>query len=149
MVRISSALEALMTMMKTGFKPMKIGATLGLAALSLFASLVPAAPAAAQNVLTIYGDDPCPTSNGEEIVVCKRLDERERYRIPENLRSSAPSPGNERWADRAKSLEYVGASGTGSCSASGSGGWTGCWSQLMKQAREERKQQAAGEPVIE
>ncbi|PTQ12772.1 hypothetical protein CLG96_01060 [Sphingomonas oleivorans] len=116
--------------------------------LAAFFAALPSAPATAQrvdNVLTIYGNDPCPTSNGEEIVVCKRLDERERYRIPEELRGSLPSPGNERWADRAKSLEYVGASGTGSCTANGNGGWTGCWSRLMKQARDERKQAAASE----
>ena len=41
----------------------------------------PATPAAAQisgRVLIIYGEDACPSSDGEEIVVCVRRDENER-----------------------------------------------------------------------
>jgi len=91
-----------------------------------------------EKVLIVYGNDPCPTSNGEEIVVCARRPENDRYRIPEELRSSV-TKGAPTWSERAKSLEYVGASGTASCTPTGSGGWTGCWSQLMRQAREERK----------
>ena len=60
------------------------------------------------------------------------------YRIPEELRSSAKN-GAPTWSERAKSIEYVGSSGTNSCTPSGPGGWTGCWSQLLRQAREERK----------
>ena len=52
----------------------------GLAALAL-----PAAPAVAQDDqpqkifnLIVYGDDPCPTGEGEEIVVCARKPESER-----------------------------------------------------------------------
>lgn len=101
----------------------------------------PATEASAQRndrVLIVYGNDPCPTSNGEEIVVCARRPENDRYRIPEELRSSV-NKGAPTWSERAKSIEYVGASGTSSCTPSGPGGWTGCWSQLMRQAREERK----------
>jgi hypothetical protein len=101
----------------------------------------PATEASAQRnekVLIVYGNDPCPTSNGEEIVVCARRPENDRYRIPEELRESA-TKGAPSWSERTKSLEYVGASGTNSCTPVGSGGWTGCWSQLMRQAREERK----------
>jgi hypothetical protein len=90
-----------------------------------------------ERVLIVYGNDPCPTSNGEEIVVCARRPENDRYRIPEELRTT--EKGAPTWSERAKSLEYVGASGTNSCTPTGSGGWTGCWRELMRQAREERK----------
>ncbi len=59
---------------------------------------------AERRALVIYGKDKCPTnSNGEEIVVCKRLDERERYRIPSNLREEAgPPQKTESWAVRSQ-----------------------------------------------
>lgn len=113
-------------------------------ALAIFAlaTMAPfAAPAHAQRaerVLTIFGTDPCPTSNGEEIVVCRRMPEAERYRIPEELRKSADR-GNETWGDRASSLEYVGKSGVNSCSTSGSGGASGCFRQLARKACDEDK----------
>lgn len=112
-------------------------------ALAASAAMLPAAPALAQSgekVLIIFGNDPCPTSNGEEIVVCARKPESERYRIPEALREAAKDKAPPNWSDRARQLEYVGRSGTSSCSADGAGGWTGCWSQLMREAREDRKQ---------
>jgi hypothetical protein len=78
------------------------------------------------NQLIIYGQDKCPESTGDEIVVCSRLDEKDRYRIPKNLRDVGPKPGSQAWSQRLKSYEYVGASGAMSCSASGAGGFTGC-----------------------
>ena len=90
--------------------------------------------------LIVYGNDPCPAS-ADEIVVCARRPETERYRIPQGLRDEAqePSPESESWASRAESLEYVGDTGIQSCSTVGPGGQTGCWEQLMRQAREERR----------
>lgn len=114
-------------------------------ALGILAALAAAAPFAApvqaqrsERVLTIFGSDPCPTSNGEEIVVCRRMPEAERYRIPEALRKS-DSRANESWGDRASSLEYVGKSGVNSCSTSGPGGASGCHRKLARQACEEDK----------
>lgn len=101
-----------------------------------------AAPASAQpseRVLVIYGNDKCPTSNGNEIVVCQRRSENERYRIPPQFRQSDPLY-NKTWADRAQSLEYVGASGIQSCSPVGGGGATGCFNELVRKAREENKE---------
>ena len=115
-----------------------------LPALALFAAMLPApcaAPALAQRserVLTIFGKDPCPTSNGEEIVVCRRMPEGERYRIPEELRRT-DSNGRETWGDRAATLEYVGKSGINSCSTSGSGGASGCFRELARKACSEDK----------
>lgn len=112
-----------------------------LAIAALATALPLAAPVEAQRterVLTIFGTDPCPTSNGEEIVVCRRMPEAERYRIPEQLRRSTDR-GNENWGDRAASLEYVGRSGVNSCSTSGSGGASGCFRELARKACEEDK----------
>jgi hypothetical protein len=92
------------------------------------------------DALIVYGNDPCPRAQGEEIVVCARKPERERYRIPPNLRDDPNATANQAWANRAESLEYVGRTGTDSCSTVGPGGWTGCLNQLITQAREERGQ---------
>jgi hypothetical protein len=109
------------------------------AALALSATPLLVAPAAAADrVLVIYGNDKCPTSNGEEIVVCSRKPEGERYRIPEELRHTT-NRGNENWSDRASSLEYVGRTGIQSCSTSGSGGATGCFKELARKACDEHK----------
>lgn len=89
------------------------------------------------NQLIVYGDDPCPASTGNEIVVCARKAEGERYRIPEALRESS-SPANEAWSNRVEAYETVGAFGTMSCSPSGYGGWTGCTSQLIDAAYKEK-----------
>jgi len=101
-------------------------------------------PAAAQdtadervNTLIIYGDDDCPPSTGEEITVCARLDESERFRIPESLRQSE-SPANESWASRVKSFEAVGDFGPLSCTPVGAGGELGCTAQMIEAAYEER-----------
>lgn len=88
----------------------------------------------------VYGDDPCTVGQGDEIVVCVRQAEKERYRIPANLRSDPLAPQNQSWVNRAKSVEYVGRSGTQSCSPVGGGGITGCFAQIAAQAKAERKQ---------
>ena len=92
------------------------------------------------NALIVYGSDPCPRGNGDDIVVCARKPESERYRIPPNLRLDPNDPANQAWANRAEALEYVGRTGTGSCSTVGPGGFTGCLNQMISQAREERGQ---------
>ena len=88
------------------------------------------------NQLIVYGDDQCPVSSFDEITVCARLPEDERFRIPPSLRDSGPA--NESWALRAQALEYVGLGGIGSCSPVGPGGGVGCLQQLIRQARAER-----------
>jgi len=85
------------------------------------------------NMVIVYGDDECPQSTADQIVVCARKAEGERYRIPERLRYS-DSPDNRAWADRVERFETVGASGTLSCSPTGAGGFTGCTQQLIDAA---------------
>lgn len=106
--------------------------------------LVFASPAAAQDnagdkvqVLAVYGDDACPPSTDDEIVVCKRYDEGERYRIPQDLRQS-DDPANESWTQRVRALETIGRGGIGSCTPTGPGGIIGCTQQLVDQAYAER-----------
>lgn len=112
------------------------------------------APAAAQDVpiaeIIVYGDDPCPRSTDDTVVVCARKPESERYRIPERYRESGPRQTRESWAARANSFEYVGRTGTMSCSAVGPGGHTGCLLNMIERARSEyREGQAEGVPPPE
>ena len=121
---------------------MKRLAALPLAAL---AAMLTPAPAAAQtgadepkvNQLIIYGDDKCPPSTGEEITVCARLDENERYRIPEDLRE-VRSPENVAWGARVRSFEAVGKFGPLSCTPVGAGGELGCTAKMIEAAYEEK-----------
>jgi hypothetical protein len=115
-------------------------------------SLLAVAPVMAQDVqsspdekinqLIIYGEDKCPESKGDEIVVCARLGEAERYRIPSSLRSGEVSVSKDAWTNRVKSYEYAGASGTMSCSPVGAGGFTGCGLKEINDAYAEKKQDA-------
>jgi hypothetical protein len=87
-----------------------------------------------ERILTIFGDDKCPTDT-----ICVRAPENERYRIPKNLRDSGViAPQNQAWGARAEATLSAGAkTGIGSCSANGPAGWTGCWAQQMRAARAE------------
>ena len=118
---------------------------LALLAAGAVAALAPAAlaqPTAAAderiNQLIVYGDDPCPASTNDEITVCARKPENERFRIPEALRGNPNDPANQAWATRATALEYAGRGGIGSCSPVGPGGASGCFNDIVRQARAER-----------
>lgn len=120
-----------------------IAASFSALATGLVLAPTPAAAQYAERVLIIYGDDDCPTNaSGEEIVVCSRRPESERYRIPKELRPRSQSPEAQSWAARSAATLDNGASGTGSCSSVGAGGWTGCWAEQMRAARAERKAEA-------
>ena len=127
---------------------MKAALSLAALAAAAAAALAPA-PAGAQQErvrrLIVYGGDPCPrAASGDEIVVCGRRPETERYRIPKELRDQpSDDPENTSWAVRAESLEYVGRTGTQSCSTVGPGGFTGCWDQMVRAWRAERAQRTA------
>jgi hypothetical protein len=91
------------------------------------------------NMVIIYGNDECPASSGDEITVCARKDEAERYRIPEPLRGLT-TPQNEAWNNKVLAYETVGQQGTHSCSPVGPGGITGCTQQLIDRAYAAREQ---------
>lgn len=128
---------------------LKLPLTFGAAALGLAAIVAPAAPALAQNSkvseIIVYGTDPCPRSTDDEIVVCARKPETERYRIPERLRQGGSLQSRQSWAARARTFETVGATGINSCSPVGPGGFTGCVNQVIKQAFQERGEQVGND----
>lgn len=123
---------------------LKLSLTLGAAAIAA-ALLTLGTPALAQNArvneIIVYGTDPCPRSTDDEIVVCARKPETERYRIPETLRQGGSLQSRQAWAARAKQFEVVGRTGINSCSPVGPGGWTGCTEQLISQAFNDRGEQ--------
>lgn len=117
-----------------------------LATLLLIGSAV-LSPASAQDAAgdkvvqkIVYGDDACePSADANEIVVCMRMDEQERYRIPEKLRNDPNAIANTSWTERVRSMERVGNFGTDSCSPVGAGGFTGCTQSLVQNAYAEKK----------
>ncbi|HWK41960.1 MAG TPA: hypothetical protein VNR60_08510 [Croceibacterium sp.] len=121
---------------------MKNLALIALAPLSLGLITTPAAAQEAGNekvnIVDVFGEDACPPSTDDVIVVCRRMDEGERYRIPEALRQSN-SPQNDSWTNRVKSFETVGNFGPLSCSPVGMGGELGCTAEMIAAAYEERR----------
>jgi hypothetical protein len=122
-----------------------------LAAAAVLASFALAAPpataqSAAQRVaeITVFGTDPCPRSTDSEVVVCRRVDERYRYRLPDSYRPSGDRQQRQSWASKGRSIERVGRTGIMSCSPVGPAGYTGCLDQMIKASKEEVAEEAAG-----
>jgi len=113
-----------------------------LLAISLAASVPAAAQeeaAGRQAELTVYGADACPQSTDEEIVVCHRRPEEERYRIPAPLRRSSRN-SEQSWGSRVETLDEVSRSSRpNSCSPVGSFGQTGCTQQMVREWYESRR----------
>ncbi|MEC3912473.1 hypothetical protein U5A82_18930 [Sphingobium sp. CR2-8] len=97
--------------------------------------------------LLVYGDDPCPQSKGDEIVVCARKPESERYRIPKKLREKPAVSGGPGWGSQVATMEETQRNATPmGCSAIG-GANTGCFAQMMARwFAERRMQESKGEP---
>ncbi|MFT3976011.1 MAG: hypothetical protein QM688_02685 [Sphingomonas bacterium] len=97
-------------------------------------------------VLTLYGNERCPTNKeGAEVVVCVRRSAEEQFRIPKELRNFEVTPENAAWATREKGNADVGAVGVGSCSTVGAGGATGCFVQQANRAKAESRARAKEE----
>ncbi|ALR19201.1 MULTISPECIES: hypothetical protein [Sphingobium] len=109
---------------------------------------VPADPPQRVATLVVYGEDPCPKSEGDEIVVCARKPESERYRIPKKLREKPEPAGGPGWGSQVATMEQVQRQTLpGSCSAIGSNGFTGCTAKMLEQwFAERRMQESKGEP---
>lgn len=112
----------------------------------------PAEPPKRTVVATVYGNDPCPTGAGGEIVVCGRRPESERYRLPRAARGrhAAENPANNAWANKVRANEDASRTAAGlpdTCSAVGSGGQSGCQHKFLMQSRLQRQEgqaEAAG-----
>lgn len=102
------------------------------------APMLLAQPALAQDgnyrarTIVVFGEDPCPkATNPDEIIVCARRPEEERYRIPKDLREQERAATIAREDQVAANRQALvsgrtAASGIGSCSTAGAGGMTGC-----------------------
>lgn len=96
--------------------------------------------------LVTYGEEDCPPAQGDEIVVCARLPESERYRIPAPLRErprDTPAMGAS-WSAQVESYENVARlTRPDSCSPVGSYGYSGCTAAALRQWFAERQLQDA------
>lgn len=95
--------------------------------------------------IVVYGDDPCPQGKNDEIVVCARQPESERYRIPKRFRGKKGenAPSNA-WGNKVRSADDASRTAAGlpdTCSAIGSGGQSGCYQNFVNQAAAIRRQQ--------
>lgn len=97
----------------------------------------------------VYGTDPCPRSTDDNVVVCVRRGEEERYRIPQAYRETGTRQQSQSWSAQSQAMRSIGATGPQSCSAVGPGGHTGCLAQAIDQAKKEyeEEQQAQTAPV--
>lgn len=78
-----------------------------------------------------------PQGEGEEIVVCGRRVETERYRLPIREGGFDPKGEMESVSRERNKLFEEGDSGIGSCSTVGPGGWTGCGARDFKRRLEQ------------
>ena len=91
--------------------------------------------------LVVYGSDPCPKADGEEIVVCHRRPENERYRIPKSLRDKRRTDtASMAWGQQFQQMEDMTRfTRPNSCSVVGTGGQTGCLQANLRQWWLERR----------
>lgn len=109
--------------------------------LAPFAAAAQEGPPEREEKIVVYGDDPCPKAeNEEDIVICARKPESERFRIPRELREIPRSGESNSWASRAADLEEEQRSTRpGGCSVDGSYGQTGCFQEMIRQWQAERR----------
>jgi hypothetical protein len=88
----------------------------------------------------VYGNEACPKGQEGEIVVCARRPERERYRIPKELRGKGEPLSENAWGSRNELLEEAARVNLpGSCSTVGSYGQSGCHRQFVDQWYKEKR----------
>ncbi len=95
--------------------------------------------------IIVYGSDACPPGKGDEIVVCARQPESERYRIPKRFRDKKQDTApNNSWANKVRGTEDASRTAAGlpdTCSSVGTGGQSGCYSHFLTQMNQEKLQQ--------
>ena len=129
------------------FSPTRLAALLSLAA-AFPSEALAFDPPARQSTLVVYGNDPCPSSGADnDVVVCARRPEEERYRIPRRIRERQPTETS--WASRVEGLdEESRPMRPNSCSVVGSNGFTGCNAAMIRQWYAERRARRAAEAGI-
>ena len=121
-----------------------IGWTLVLVAGVFGAAAQAEAPDRIRSVLLKTGEA-CPTPVGNEVVVCRTDDDP--YRIPKALRRTEIAVANQSWVNRAGVIDDVSRTAAGlpnTCSPIGTGGQTGCTTQLLRNWGAERREQRRG-----
>lgn len=97
--------------------------------------------------VTLQGEERCPPSTDDEVVVCRRVENP--YRIPEELRDSGPIPAqNQAWTNRVAEMREIDKRAGGvpnSCSPIGTAGQTGCSQQALNAWYAEKRAQAAAD----
>lgn len=105
------------------------------------ATTIAAGPAGAEDPperetsIVVYGNDACPRPRDEnEVVVCARRPEEERYRIPPALRANRERQTEVAWGTANAQLDAEQAyTRPNSCSPVGSYGQSGCVQQMLNQ----------------
>ncbi len=123
--------------------------------LALIASLI-AAPAFAQDgnppkrirSIEIRKGETCPKAAGDEVVVCRTIEEP--YRIPSGLRDegAAQQPTNQSWVNRTAADEQTARIAGGlpdTCSPVGTGGQSGCALQANRAYAADKRARANGD----
>lgn len=115
------------------------------------AALAPA-PVAAQvqdRVVIVYGDDKCPSSNGQEIVVCRRKPRNEQFRIPQDLREAEPDP-HALGGQAVAAVNTTGGTGVQvqSCNTIGAGVTAGCLTKQTEAWKAEQRAQAKADAGV-
>lgn len=108
------------------------------AVLGLGAFAAPADAQMRQRVVEVFGDDKCPEGTSQEIVICAKKPESDRFRIPTEFREPAAAD-RESQESRVEEMVAEGRSGPGSCSPQGPGGFTGCFQRQVEANRAERR----------
>lgn len=105
-----------------------------------------------QKLVTVYGTDACPKqTDPDEIIVCSRRPDEERFRIPPTVRTDIKPDGAFEGGNRKALLgDASGSAGgsIGSCSAVGPGGGIGCNQAMQNQYRAERKAGAVPQSIL-
>lgn len=142
------------------FRPvLTIAIALGSVAVPTFAQTIgkPADPVQEQRRIinvVVYGDDDCPVAKApDEVVVCSRRPETEKFRLPPAVRSQTQRP-EEGGGSRALAIDQIGRAGPDSCTAVGPAGASGCArSEFMRNKsvrradRDEIESEATPDPI--
>ena len=93
--------------------------------------------------VTVSGEEACPKSTADEVVVCSRINPDEQYRIPKEMRNLQEVPAERSsWVNKARTIDDVSRVAGGlpdTCSPVGLGGQTGCDLQMNRAYAAEKR----------